>query len=234
MIIFFMKSGSENILYYNAIANDYNDMLDKNPDRIVRKKVARKFCSIVKASAVLDFGGGTGLDLDWLAEHNQTIFFCEPSSGMREKAIGNHQDLQRNKVIYLNDFAADFRQWHLKLPFAVKVDAVLANFAVLNCIPDIELLFQNLAIVIKPGGNIIALVLTRDLKKMLKRNFRDILKSFIHHESVTMNVRYKKYQQTVYIYSINEIIKASKNDFIFCSSECFPGSGFTLLHLKRK
>ena len=68
MIIIFMKSGRENILYYDAIANDYNDMLDKNPDRIVREKVTTKFCSIVKASAVLDFGGGTGLDLDWLAE----------------------------------------------------------------------------------------------------------------------------------------------------------------------
>jgi SAM-dependent methyltransferase len=234
MIIIFMKSGSENILYYNAIANDYDDMLDKTPDRIVRERVADKFCSIVKGAAVLDFGGGTGLDLDWLAEHNQTIFFCEPSSGMREKAMCNHNDLQHDRVIFLNDFAADFRQWHLQLPFAIKVDAVLANFAVINCIPGIELLFQNLALVIKPGGNILALVLARDLKKMLKRNFRDVLKSFIRHEPVTMNVRYKKYQQTVYIYSISEIINASKNDFIFCSSEYLPGSGFTLLHLKRK
>ena len=165
-----MKTGSENILYYNAIANEYNDMLDKNPDRIVREKVANKFCSIVKEAAVLDFGGGTGLDLEWLADNNHTIFFCEPSIGMRETAICNYANLLHDNVIFLDDFAADFRQWHLQLPFPVKVDAVLSNFAVLNCIPDIELLFQKLAVVVKPGGNIIALVLTKNLKK-IKWNF---------------------------------------------------------------
>ena len=80
----------------------------------------------------------------------------------------------------------------------------------------------------------IALVLTKKLKNKLDGNFRSILKSFIHHEPATMNVRYKKYQQTVYIYSIKEIIKASKKHFNFCSSEMLPASGFTLIHLKRK
>jgi SAM-dependent methyltransferase len=234
MIMIRMKTGSENISYYNAIANEYNDMLDKNPDRILREKIANKFCSIVKGAAVLDFGGGTGLDLEWLADNNHTIFFCEPSIGMRERAICNHTNLLHEKVIFLEDSAADFRQWHLQLPFAEKVDAVLSNFAVLNCIPDIGLLFKNLAIVVKPGGNVIALVLTRNLKKILKRNFGSILKYFIHHEPVTINIRYKKNQQTVYIYSIKEIIKASKKHFNFCSSEVLPLSGFTLIHLKRK
>ena len=87
-----MKPGNENILYYNAIANEYNDMVDTDADRIVREKVANKFCSIVKASVVLDFGGGTGLDLEWLASNNHTIFFCEPSAGMRGKAIDSHKD----------------------------------------------------------------------------------------------------------------------------------------------
>jgi SAM-dependent methyltransferase len=234
MLINFMKTNTENILYYNAIANEYNDMLDKNPDRIVREKVAHKFCGIVKEAAVLDFGGGTGLDLEWLAGNNHTIFFCEPSTGMREKAICSYKDLLHGNIIFLDDFAADFRQWHLQIPFVVKVDAVLSNFAVLNCIPDIELFFQNLAIVVKPGGNIIALVLTRNVKKILRENFRSILKSLIHHEPASINVRYKKYQQKVYIYSIREIIKAAEENFNFCSSEVLAGSGFTLIHLKRK
>src|SRR5664279_1317040 len=98
-----MKSGSENIVYYNAIANEYNDMLDKDPDRIIRAKVANTFCSIVKSSAVLDFGGGTGLDLEWLAGNNHTIFFCEPSTGMRERAIYDHKNLLHENVIFLDD-----------------------------------------------------------------------------------------------------------------------------------
>jgi SAM-dependent methyltransferase len=229
-----MKPVNENILYYNAIANEYNDMVGKSADKIVREKVANKFCSIVKASVVLDFGGGTGLDLEWLAANNHAIYFCEPSAGMREKAICSYKDFLRANVIFLDDSAADFRQWHLQLPFNEKVDAVLSNFAVLNCVPDIDLLFQNLAVVVKPGGNIIALVLTRKIKGMLKGNFRSILKSFIQQKPASINVRYKKNQQTVYIYSINEIIKASRKHFNFCNSEVLPASGFTLIHLKRK
>ncbi|MEP6950890.1 MAG: class I SAM-dependent methyltransferase [Ginsengibacter sp.] len=229
-----MKPRSENILYYNAIANEYNEMVDKDADRMVREKVANKFCSIVKASVVLDFGGGTGLDLEWLTGNNHTVFFCEPSAGMRERAMRSHKDLQHNNVIFLDDSATDFRRWHVQPPFPVKVDAVLSNFAVLNCIPDMELLFRNLAVVVKPGGNIIALVLTKNIKEIWKGHFRSILKSFINREPASILVRYKENQQTVYIYSIKEIIKASRKYFNFYSSELLPASGFTLIHLKRK
>jgi SAM-dependent methyltransferase len=229
-----MKTGSKNILYYNAIANEYNEMLDKIPDKIAREKVADKFCSIVKDGIVLDFGGGTGLDIQWLTNKNFTVFFCEPSTGMRERAISAYSNLPQDKIIFLDDSATDFRQWHLQLPFPVQVDAVLSNFAVLNCIPDIELLFQSLALVIKPGGNMIALVLTKKLKNKLDGNFRSILKSFIPYGPATLNITYKKHGQTVYVYSIKEIIKAASKKFNFCSSEILPASDFTLIHLKRK
>jgi SAM-dependent methyltransferase len=224
----------QNISYYNAVANEYNDMLDKEPDRIVRKRVADKFCNIIKNGTVLDFGGGTGLDIQWLTDKGFAVFFCEPSTGMREIAIANHKNLLCDNVTFLNDSSIDFRQWHLRLPFEEKVDAILSNFAVLNCIPDIELLFENLSSVIKAGGNMIALVLTKDIKNNLKENFKNMLKSFIHRGPITLNVRHKKHGQTVYVYSIKEIKKASAKHFIFCESEIIPASGFTLIHLKRK
>jgi ubiquinone/menaquinone biosynthesis C-methylase UbiE len=229
-----MKTESENILYYNAIANEYNDMLDKNQDKVVRKKVADKFCNVVKGGGVLDFGGGTGLDIQWLTDKGFTVFFCEPSSGMRERAIEDHSNLSKGKITFLNTSSTDFRQWHSQLPFVEKVDAVLSNFAVLNCIPHIELLFASLALVIKPGGNMIALVLTKKFKNNLKKNFQNMLKSFIYSGPVTLNIRHKKHGQTVYVYSIKEIKKASAKHFIFCGSEIIPASGFTLIHLKRK
>lgn len=229
-----MKNSRNNILYYDAIAPEYNNMMENDSDRIAREKVANKFCSIVKSATVIDFGGGTGLDLTWLSNNNDTIFFCEPSEGMRDIAIANHTNSLHDNVVFLDDAAADFREWHVRPPFDVKVDAVLSNFAVLNCIPDIELLFQNLAVVVKPGGNVIALVLTKKLKKIVNGNFRNILKSFIHSGPATINVQYKKHQQTVYIYSIKEIIQVSKKHFDFCGSEVLPASGFTLIHLQRK
>lgn len=229
-----MKNNTNNIFYYDAIAPEYNNMMENDADKIVRAKVANRFCSIVKEGSVLDFGGGTGLDIQWLTDKNFTVFFCEPSAGMRQRAISGYSNLPQDKIIFLDESATDYMQWHLCLPFPVQVDAILSNFAVLNCIPDIELLFQSLALVIKPGGNMIALVLTKKRKNNLSGNFRNMLTSFIHHRPATLDISYKKYMQTVYIYSIKEIIKASAKHFDFCSSEVLPDFGFTLIHLKRK
>ncbi|MGH2565714.1 MAG: class I SAM-dependent methyltransferase [Ginsengibacter sp.] len=224
----------QNISYYNDIAPQYNTMVDKDSDKSVRQKVADKFLNICKNATVLDFGGGTGLDLEWLSESNFKIFICEPSKAMREIAIAKNKILANQNVIFLDDAATDFRQWNHVLPFEEKANAVLANFAVLNCIPDIELLFSRLALIIKPQANIIALALTKDLKKLCRTNFKSFFRSFIYNEPLSINIQYQNHQQTVYIYSVPEIIKASKNDFIFCSSERLHSSDFTLIHLMRK
>lgn len=224
----------QNISYYNDIAVQYNSMLDKNSDKAVRQKVANRFCSIVQNAVVLDLGGGTGLDLKWLAENNHQIFFCEPSNAMREIAISTHGNLLNKNITFLDDLAVDFRHWNTRPPFTEKVDAALANFAVINCIPDIELLFQSLSPFIKYGGNIIALILTKNLKRRLTSNFKSALRSIIFNEPLSINMQYQNHQQTVYIYSIKEIIKASENNFILYTSESITGSDFTLIHLKRK
>jgi SAM-dependent methyltransferase len=233
-LITHLEIAKQNISYYNAVADEYNDMLDKEPDRIIRKRVAHKFCSIIKNGTVLDFCGGTGLDIQWLINNGFNVFFCEPSSGMRERAIADHSNLPKHRITFLDDSSTDFRQWHSQLPFVEKVDAVLSNFAVLNCIPDIELLFKSLALVIKPGGNMIALVLTKEFKSNLKKKFQNVITSFTQSGPATLNIRYKKHGQTVYVYSIPEIEKASAKDFIFCGSEVVPSSVFTLIYLRRK
>ena len=61
-------------------------MMENDADKIVRAKVANKFCDIVKDGGVLDFGGGTGLDIQWLTNKNFAVFFCEPSAGHEAKS----------------------------------------------------------------------------------------------------------------------------------------------------
>jgi SAM-dependent methyltransferase len=224
----------QNISYYNGIASQYGTMVDKNSDKIVRQKVADKFSGVVQNATVLDFGGGTGLDLEWLTTNNNKIFFCEPSNAMRKIAISASKNLSNQNIIFIQESAADFRQWNKQLPFAEKVDAVLANFAVINCIPGIELLFQNLVLLTRPGANIIALILVKNIKKISGTNFYKFLQSTIFNEPLSINIQHQNHQQTVYIYSIKEIIKASRNYFIFCSNERLPDSEFTLIHLIRK
>ena len=117
-----------NVSYYDHIAGQYNDILKKErSNEIIREKVAEKFREIVGDGLVLDFGGGTGVDLDWLTRYNKVIF-SEPSSGMREIALCNHG--QNPSVIFLDAAKTDFKKWDHDLPFRKKW---MLSFAILPC-----------------------------------------------------------------------------------------------------
>jgi SAM-dependent methyltransferase len=231
-----LLTNEQNISYYDEIADNYNNILDqKNSNKIIRQRVADKFQDIVKEGLILDFGGGTGLDLKWLMDKGYQVIFCEPSAGMREKAIKHIRDgLINPSIIFLDDTRADFTGWQAELPFFQKVDSILANFAVLNNIADIKLLFKTLALVIKPGGHLIALILNDSFKKSVKSRWIGNLRSLIFGTPFSFYVQHKKNRQTVFIYTIKEIQKASTADFQFFSQELFHPSGFSLIHLVRK
>ncbi len=117
----------ENIAFFDEFAKNYNSILEQNnSNKITRQRVAKKFCNSVKPGLVLDFGGGTGLDLPWLTENEFKIFFCEPSSGMRQHAINyNNNILHSNDIVFLDNAKSDFSLWDKELPFSQKVDAIL-------------------------------------------------------------------------------------------------------------
>ncbi|HXB28720.1 MAG TPA: class I SAM-dependent methyltransferase [Puia sp.] len=224
----------ENISFYNEIASDYDAILDQeSSNEIIRNRVKEKLLSTVEAGWVLDFGGGTGRDLDWLLSNRYKIIFCEPSVGMRQKAISRYEDeVLANNIIFLENDKVDFTNWHIKLPFSIKVDAILSDFAVINCIADIDLLFKNLAQIIKPGGHMIALMLNHGHKKNWRWKVREFIKSVISRKPAVINVKYKEHQQTVYIYSPGEVKRASSIYFDICSNEIL--FEFTLFHFVRK
>jgi SAM-dependent methyltransferase len=224
----------ENISFYNEIANNYDSILDQeSSNEIIRNRVKEKLISAVESGWVLDFGGGTGRDLDWMLNNRYKIIFCEPSAGMREKAMARYEDdtLAYN-ITFLQNDKVDFTNWHIDPPFSIKVDAILSDFAVINCIADIDLLFKNLAKIIKPGGHMIALMLNHGYNKTWRRKLRELIKSIISRKPVVINVKYNEHQQTVYIYSTGKIKKASAAYFDLCSRETL--FEFTLFHFVRK
>lgn len=99
----------QNISYYNSIGRQYDAMVDKSSDKVIRQRVAGKFSSSMHSATVLDFGGGTGLDLQWLTDINNKIFLCESSKAMRRIAITVSKNLLNQDIIFLDDSAADFR-----------------------------------------------------------------------------------------------------------------------------
>ncbi len=101
-----------------------------------------------KAADVLDFGAGTGIDAkDYAARGHQT-FVYEPSAAMRDCLTEHCRDEIAQKAIIT-----------VSSPLACKVQAVTANFAVLNHFSDHRLLFEELSQVVRPGGFVLASML---------------------------------------------------------------------------
>jgi SAM-dependent methyltransferase len=226
----------QNISYYNQIAAKYNSILEQeDANQIARRTVAEKFKRLVKTGTVLDFGGGTGLDLEWMARQNYSVIFCEPSIEMRKLAININKDsLRYNNITFLDERQVDYTKWCDETAFFQRFDGALANFAVLNCIPDLGILFENLARVIKPGGHMLALMLDNGMKKLLRSHIYRTFRYLLFREPVTIQVRFNEHTQIVYIHTTKEIRIASGTYFSFCKREPLPGTGFILIHLIRK
>src|SRR2546422_9694183 len=99
-----MTIEKNNIVFYDSIADDYNKLDSKeSSNKIIREKVKEKFLKSVCGKIVLDFGGGTGLDLEWLRENYVQVYFCEPSEKMRAQAIQlNRETIKSNSIVFLS------------------------------------------------------------------------------------------------------------------------------------
>ncbi len=227
---------SQNKSYYDEIAAGYDGILNEDPsNESVRAKVTARFKAIVKTGTVMDFGGGTGRDLNWLVEEKYRIIFCEPSAGMRKIAVERSQiEFPQAPIRFLDESQTDFRNWDAGFPFEQKLNGVLANFAVINCIPDIELLFEKLAVVVAPGGIILALVLEAGLTKKLRSNLKGSIRSLFYGDPVSFHIDYNGKRQRVYLHSHKAIQKSAGTYFEIKHPERLNGSGFSLIHLIRK
>jgi SAM-dependent methyltransferase len=227
---------ASNISYYDKIADRYDAQLNgDDTNAIIRNHVAKAFINRVKSGYVLDFGGCTGLDLGWLVRHRYDIIFCEPSAAMRRKAIERMEmEFPGSSVLFLDGDKTDFRNWEGEFPLKQRINAVLANFAVFNCIPDIHLLFGKLALTLVPGGVVTALVLDSRLKKRLRGNLKGTVISFFSGLPVEVIIDFKGNRQLVYLHTIRSIRKAALDNFHLISQEHLHEFGFSLIHLVKK
>jgi ubiquinone/menaquinone biosynthesis C-methylase UbiE len=196
--------------FYDLIANDYERLLTES-DRSARDEVKNLFLNFVRDGIVLDFGGGTGLDLDWISKNNSRILFLEPSDGMRAKALDRASAFD-NVTVMDNDL--DFNMWSEKhLPFVEKVDGVLANFAVLNCIEDIETLFDKLALISHKGSYFVATIINSSPLKLFKTySFFAALKLFFS-STLTIKNHYKGEDRETYIHSVRSLKNGCNDKF---------------------
>lgn len=226
----------KNISYYDQIADNYDSLMAGDPyNEQVRNEVSQVFCKAVPAGLIIDFGGGTGLDLEWLNSRSYHIIFCEPSVGMRQKAVELAKAKRyASEINFLEGENTDFHTWEESLAFTVKADAVLLNFAVINCIPDIGFLFKNMALVTRKGAQIYALVLVNSFLKRCQTSFSGMILAILTGSVITRVVNNSGNSQTVFLHSLRSIRTASSKYFYQGSHKPIPGSGFHLIHLIRK
>ena len=96
--------------YYNQISANYDSILSASEmNKNVREVILSYFIKHVSGNKVLDFGGGTGLDLQWLVKAGYEVQFCEPSKGMMQKAKQLWLDNSLNiRVNFWNTQESDF------------------------------------------------------------------------------------------------------------------------------
>ena len=220
------------IAYYDNVASTYNSHMTAS-DEAVRHLVQKIFLERINGGFILDFGGGTGLDFSWLLRPEYSLFFLEPSIQMRalaKKACAGSSILP----VFLEE-KIDFHQWSVEqLPFQAKMQGVLANFAVLNCIPDIRCLFDQLAFVCSKQCFFLATVLNTNPKKLFKtHSFFVALKSLFNQKLISTNEFKGVYQQT-FLHTIAAYRLASSKHFKFLSWEPIPFSDFAILTLEKK
>jgi ubiquinone/menaquinone biosynthesis C-methylase UbiE len=220
------------VRFYDAIAENYDSQMTESDAR-VRAHIANIFNSRIPCGNVLDFGGGTGLDLPWLICDKYKIYFLEPSSNMRSIAKASLPENGQGPIFV--EEMTDFHNWSKNnLPFDEKMNGILANFAVLNCVPDIDSLFEKLSFACADNCCMLATVLdTRPLRIMKIHSLKVAIKILLNKQLTTLN-KYKDITQETYLHTVGKYKSAARKYFNFVSYTSIRSSHFALLILSKK
>lgn len=216
------------VSFYDAVAEEYNTHMT-DQDVAARAKVRELFNHHVKGTTVLDFGGGTGLDLPWIQEHNRSVVFVEPSNKMRvvaKTAVNNP------KITFVDD-QVDFTKWSAdKVPFS-KVDGILANFAVLNCIEHVDVLFKKLHSVTNPGCTLIATIVNPVFVNLWRYYSLSVAVKMKFLPRLTVLNKYQQTFHPTFIYSVDYLRQVSKGYFLLTSIQPLNSSRSLVLIFRR-
>ena len=224
------------VKYYDKISSKYESTINSDPDNSkIRDEVKHYFLNNVSGKIVLDFGGGTGNDLYWLFENGFNIYFCEPSNGMRDIALKKmHGANTESNVIILEDLNTDFHNWNKSdNPFQNKVDGILANFAVINSIKDLEELSYKLALISNKNCKLIILVLNINFNRIISSNLPVIIKLLFKGYGFATEVKDENNQMIVYLHTSSKLIKSFKKYFELVESFRAQKSIFRIFHFIR-
>ncbi|WP_242085157.1 class I SAM-dependent methyltransferase [Aestuariivivens sediminis] len=229
-----MKGNSQH--YYDSIANNYESLLEEyKAHKSIRSMVQKEFIRTVpQSSKVLDFGGGTGLDLDWLVK-DYKVTFWEPSQKMRAIAKMKIKTNDYRNIICIANRKNDLDSL-IKTVGNVTFDAVLANFAVLNSIQDLHHLATKLQVMTSERCDLFFLVLYRFPHTRVGR-LRDYyfnMRFYCRFHPKRFHITHNNIVHDIFVHPLNHIKRSFNSSFKLISVKQINNSYFKLLHLKKK
>lgn len=118
--------------------------------RVVRAALVRAFRP---GARVLEIGGGTGVDAEWLIAQGRSVLMTDVSPAMVEVARARlGQDAVEQAAAEHLDPLVDRGE---------TFDGAYSNFAALNCVTDLAPFAQGLARLVRPGGEALLVVFGR-------------------------------------------------------------------------
>jgi SAM-dependent methyltransferase len=145
--------------YYDRTASEYDRQVEGLAvNRTIRDAFRPRVSELAgPAGAIVDFGCGTGTDAAWYAARGHHVVAYDISAGMVNVLRSVHADtVARGQIVPVAGSLDDLDQ--VLRPLA-PVDAIAANFAVLNHVRDLEPLFRVLSSHVRPGGSLVASLL---------------------------------------------------------------------------
>lgn len=146
-----------------------------------RQRVRDHILEILKpASSILELNAGTGEDAIFFARLGHYIHATDIAWGMQqqlEKKINAHglHALVRNEICSYTQLE--------KLQHKGPYDLVFSNFAGLNCTNELKKVFESFDNLLKPGGQIVLVLLPRfcfwEILLMFKGKFRTAFRRFL-------------------------------------------------------
>ena len=138
---------------FDPHAQGYDDVAQSRLGIELRRRVHDVLEALVDAEhVVVDAGCGTGIDAAWLADRAGRVLAFDPAAGMVAQARARCAGAP-NVSVEQGDLAS--------IEPATPVDLLLANFGVVNCVPDMTMLRDTLATIVRPGGHAVLVTMGR-------------------------------------------------------------------------